>query len=169
MNAISPSNFAATRAALRITINPDAPQKVAPMVRIIAEPVPWPDLKTQPNRASLRRTWRCLTEDGVLLVEDTTHPFADGAAALLLNGHATPDAKVTLRHAGKAYDSFGPMKLEVIAEQGIRRTLTRERLKKLSKRRDALRAAARRESRKAEAATTSATETTRNNNLNVGE
>ena len=140
MNAISPNPV---RAALRITINPEATQKVA-TVRIIAEPLPWPDLKTQPNRSSMRLRWRCFTEDGVLLVEETTHPFADGSAALLLNGHATPDAKVTLRHVGKPYDSFGPMKLEVIASQGFRRLLARERLKKLSKRRDARRAAERR-------------------------
>lgn len=127
MNAISPNP---AREALRISINPqEAPQEVAP-VRIIAEPLPWPNLKDQPNRSSMRLRWRCLTEEGVLLVAETTHPFADGAAALLLNGNASPDAKVTLRHVGKAYDSFGPMKLEVIASQGIRRILSRDRLRR---------------------------------------
>ncbi|MCZ8334780.1 MAG: hypothetical protein O9328_11000 [Rhodobacteraceae bacterium] len=153
MNAISPT---LTRASLRITINQqEAPQKVAP-VRIIAEPLPWPDLKDQPNRSSMGLRWRCLTEEGVLLVSETTHPFADGAAALLLNGHASPDAKVTLRHAGKAYDSFGPMKLEVIAAQGIRRILSRKRLARLNARREAKR------QRQAETATI-------NSNLSVGE
>lgn len=127
MNAISPT---LTRASLRITINPqEAPQKVAP-VRIIAEPLPWPSLQDQPNRSSMRLRWRCFTEEGVLLVAETTHPFADGAAALLLNGHASPDDRVTLRHQSKAYDSFGPMKLEVIAAQGIRRILSRDRLRR---------------------------------------
>jgi hypothetical protein len=161
MNAISPN---LSRAALRIRINPQAPK--AATVRIIAEPLPWPDLKTQPNRSSMRLRWRCFTEEGVLLVSETTHPFADGAAALLLNGHATPDAKVTLRHVGKAYDSFGPMKLEVIALQGIRRTLGRDRLKRLARRRDARRKA----QREAEAAmVAAATETNLNNNLSDGE
>ncbi|MCZ8133712.1 MAG: hypothetical protein O9248_01595 [Rhodobacteraceae bacterium] len=153
MNAISPT---LTRASLRITISPqEAPQKVAP-VRIIAEPLPWPDLKDQPNRSSLGLRWRCLTEEGVLLVSETTHPFADGAAALLLNGHASPDDRVTLRHAGKAYDSVGPMKLEVIATQGIRRILSRKRLVRLN---------AKREAKRQQRAET----TINNSNLSVGE
>lgn len=130
MNAISPNR---TRASLRITINSEAPK--AATVRIIAEPLPWPSLNDQPNRSSLRCKWRCLTEEGVLLVSETTHPLADGSAALLLNGHASPDAKVTLRCAGKAYDSFGPMKLEVVALQGIRRIFSRRRLERLSAKR----------------------------------
>lgn len=125
MNAIS-QNPAHT--ALRIRINSDAPK--AATVRILAEPLPWPSLKDQPNRSSMRLRWRCFTEEGVLLVSETTHPFADGAAALLLNGHATPDERVTLRHVGKLYDSFGPMKLEVIAEEGLRRLLARDRLRR---------------------------------------
>lgn len=51
----------------------------------------------------------------------------------------------------------------------IRRALARERLRKMSKLRDALRAAARREARKVEAAATSATENAFNKNLNIGE
>lgn len=132
MNAI-PQNL--SRAATPDRINTAATQ--AQIIRIIAVPVPWPSLKEQPNRASLRLRWRCFTEEGVLLVSDTTHPLADGAAALLLNGHATPGAKLTLRHVGKAYDSFGPMKLELIANHGIRRILARDRLKLLARRRDA--------------------------------
>jgi hypothetical protein len=138
MNAISPT---LTRASLRITINPEASQKVTP-VRIIAEPLPWPDLKDQPNRSSLRLRWRCLTEEGVLLVAGTTHPFADGAAALLLNGHASPDDTVTLRHLGKGYDSFGPMKLEAAATLGIRRIFSRQRLERFAARRAAKQQAA---------------------------
>lgn len=130
MNAI-PQNL--SRAATPDTINTAATE--APTIRIIAVPVPWPSLREQPNRASLRLRWRCFTEEGVLLVSDTTHPLADGAAALLLNGHAPPSAKVTLRHSGRAYDSFGPMRLEVAAAQGIRRIFSRGRLERLAAKR----------------------------------
>ena len=130
MNAITQH---LSRAATPDSINTAATE--AAIVRIIAVPVPWPSLKEQPNRASLRLLWRCFTEEGVLLVSDTTHPLADGAAALLLNGHALPSAKVTLHHSGKAYDSFGPMRLEVAAAQGIRRILSRGRLERLSAKR----------------------------------
>ena len=122
-----------SRAATTDSINTAATE--APIVRIIAVPVPWPTLKEQPNRASLRLRWRCFTEERVLLVSDTTHPLADGAAALLLNGHAPPSAKVTLRHSGKVYDSLGPLGLEVAAAQGIRRILSRGRLERLAAKR----------------------------------
>jgi hypothetical protein len=130
MNAITQN---LSRAATPDSINMAATE--APIVRIIAVPVPWPSLKEQPNRASLRMRWRCFTEEGVLLVSDTTHPLADGAAALLLNGQAPPSAKVTLRHSGKAYDSFGPMRLEAAAAQGIRRIFSRGRLERLAAKR----------------------------------
>ncbi len=137
MNAIAP-NF--TRAALRITLTPK--ERKTSLARIISVPIPWPSLKEQPNRASLSLRWRCFTEEGVLLVSETDHPFADGAAALLLNGHATPDDTVTLRHLGKGYDSFGPMKLEAAASLGIRRIFSRQRLERLAARRAAKQQAA---------------------------
>lgn len=133
MNAIA-SNL--SRAALRINFAPTVAAKAEP-IRIIAMRLPWPDLKTQPNRASLRLRWRCFTEEGTLLVSETDHPLADGAASLLLNGLALPDAQITMRHHGKTYDSFGPMKLEAAAALGIKRHLSRLRLQQLAARKQA--------------------------------
>ena len=102
-----------------------------PAVRIIAHRIPWPDQKARPSRAGLSLKWRCLTEEGVLLVESTDHPLADSAAVLSIL-HGLPDhTPVTLRHADKGYDSFGPMKLAAAAAHGIKRLEDRTRLREM--------------------------------------
>lgn len=102
-----------------------------PLARIIAHCIPWPDQKTRPNRAGLSLRWRCLTEEGVLLVESTDHPLADSAAVLSILHGLPDDTPVTLRHADKGYDSYRPMKLGVAAAHGIKRLEDRTRLRDL--------------------------------------
>ena len=102
-----------------------------PAVRLIAHRIPWPAQKARPSRAGLSLKWRCLTEEGVLLVESTDHPLADSAAVLSIL-HGLPDCTpVTLRHADRGYDSFGPMKLAAAAAHGIKRLEDRTRLREM--------------------------------------
>jgi len=117
--------IAATKAHDRV--DPKAPE----VVRIIAQSLTWPDQKERPNRAGLVLRWRCLTEEGRELVASTTHPLSDAAAVLFL-GHGLPgDTLVTLRHEGRGYDSFRPMRLDIAAAHGIKRMEDRARLQQL--------------------------------------
>ena len=92
----------------------------AQIIRLIARRVPWPDLRTRPDRSGLRLRWDALTEAGEVLVAATTHPFFDGALALIQRG-ADPDALVTMRLAQTECDSFVPLPLRVPAEAGAKR------------------------------------------------
>ena len=106
-----------------------ATTKPLPLTRIIAHRIPWPIQMDRPNRAGLSLRWRCLTEEGVCLVESTDHPLADSAAVLSIL-HGLPDeTPVTLRHADKGYDSYRPMKLGTAAAHGIKRLEDRTRLR----------------------------------------
>jgi hypothetical protein len=104
-------------------------ETASPPTRIIAHRIPWPDQKTRPNRAGLSLRWRCSTEEGVLLVESTDHPLADSAAVLSLSHGLPDDHPITLRHEGKGYDSFGPMRLGAAAAHGFKRIKDRARLR----------------------------------------
>lgn len=108
-----------------------ATDKPLPLARIIAHRIPWPSLRERPSRAGLSLRWRCLTEEGVLLVESTDHPLADSAAVLSILHGLPDDTPVTLRHADKGYDSYRPMKLRVAAAHGIKRLEDRTRLRDL--------------------------------------
>lgn len=98
--------------------------------RIIAERLPWPSLKDRPERQSLRLEWRVTTENGRELVARTPHPFEDGAAAILTTPDAQPGDLVTMRHAGKPFDSFKPQPLEKIAARAAHRAAAAERVRK---------------------------------------
>ncbi len=104
-----------------------------PLVRIMAQLLPWPDHKKRPSRSGLTLKWRCLTEEGVVLVESTDHPLTDSAAVLSVVHGMAHDTMVTLRHTDKGYDSFRPMKLAAAAAHGIKRLVDRTRLAKLQK------------------------------------
>lgn len=95
------------------------------VVRIIARRIPWPSLNEQSNRAGLRLRWNAFAESGELLVSATEHPLQD-AAHMLLTLHCLPgNTPVTLRHEGKAYDSFIPMPLHIAAAAGTKRAAER--------------------------------------------
>lgn len=97
--------------------------------RIIAERLPWPSKKNRPNRQNLRLEWRASTEDGRELVARTPHPFEDGAAALVTITNALPGDLVTMRHAGKPFDSFAPQPLDRIAARAHKRAEAAKRVK----------------------------------------
>lgn len=105
------------------------------VIRIVARRVPWPTLSQRSERAGLRLRWDALTEDGRLLVEATEFPLADGAHILLSQRGLPGDALVTLRHEGAAYDSFTPQPLHVVAAEGARRAVNRERLARMGRER----------------------------------
>ena len=63
--------------------------EVLPMVHIVARRIPWPDLKTRPDRSGLRLRWDALNEAGELLLSATEYPLADGAHVLAERG-STP-------------------------------------------------------------------------------
>lgn len=94
--------------------------------RIIAERLPWPTPAEQSNREGMRLQWRVTAQDGRELVARTHHPFADGSAALLRNGIAQNGDLVTMRHAGKAFDSFLPQPIEKAASGAHRRAAKAE-------------------------------------------
>lgn len=101
------------------------------LVRIVAHRIPWPDHTDRPNRSSLAVEWRCLTEEGLLLVEATPFPLWD-SGAVLSNTYGLPgDTLITLRHSGKDFDSFIPMPLSVAAKPGIKRLEDAARLREL--------------------------------------
>jgi len=82
-----------------------AQMALANLLRIIATP-------TGP---AARRTWRAELEDGRVLCEQSRQPLLDAARALIGLGH-NPGTLVTLRHAGKAFDSFRSVPLSVVAQ-----------------------------------------------------
>lgn len=98
------------------------------VLRIIARPVRWPDLRAKADRAGLRLRWDALTEGGVLLVAATENPLVDGAHVLVAIHGVSPDQHVTLRHEGKGHDSFAPMPISIPAAQGARRAAGRAKL-----------------------------------------
>ena len=89
--------------------------------RLIAERLPWPTPAERRNRENLRLQWRVTAQDGRELVARTHHPFADGSAALLRNGIAQSSDLVTMRHAGKPFDSFLPQPIAKAASGAHRR------------------------------------------------
>lgn len=89
--------------------------------RLIADRLPWPSPKDRPERRHLRLEWRVTTTEGADLVARTSHPFEDGAAALLTITNALPDDLVTMRHAGAAHDSFLPQPLAQVASRAHKR------------------------------------------------
>lgn len=89
--------------------------------RLIAEHLPWPAPEKRGNRAGLRLQWRVMIQGGAELVPRTSHPFEDGAAALLTSTNALPDDLVTMRHADAAHDSFLPQPLEQVAARARKR------------------------------------------------
>jgi len=92
-------------AGVRQAPAPEAAKRAArPLVRIIAIPA----------GTAARRTWWATLEDGSVLCERSRQPLLDGARALIMLGHDR-DALVTLRHAGKPYDSFVPVRLSAAA------------------------------------------------------
>lgn len=99
-----------------------------PLVRMIAYALPDTG---KGGRARREARYRVTMEDGTPLVDNTTHPLADGAAVLwMLHGLAdfTP---VSLRFAGMVYDRHGPLKLKAAAAHGIKRLEDRTRLRDL--------------------------------------
>lgn len=99
--------------------------------RLIAEHLPWPTLAERKNREHLRLEWRVTSEqDGRELLARTPHPFEDGAAALLKLHHAAAGDLVTMRHAGKPFDSFKPQPIEKIAARAAHRAAAAERVRK---------------------------------------
>lgn len=86
------------------------------LIRIIAHPVPWPE----PSSPTSRLRWDARLESGELLAGATERPLSDGAYALMSLGRA-PATSVTMRHAGKAFDSFVPQSLRTAAEPAAKR------------------------------------------------
>lgn len=97
--------------------------------RLIAERLPWPSLKERPNRQHLRLEWRVIDTTGAELVPRTSHPFEDGAAALLSITNALPGDLVTMRHADAAHDSFLPQPLEQVAARAHKRAEAAKRVR----------------------------------------
>lgn len=98
-----------------------------PLVRMIAHPLP--DRKGQHPAKGPR--YRVTLEDGTQLVDNTTHPLADGAAVLWML-HGLPDfAPISLRFAGMVYDRHGPLKVKAAAAHGIKRLEDRTRLREV--------------------------------------
>lgn len=100
-----------------------------PLVRMIAYAVPDTG---KGGRARREARYRVTMEDGTPLVDNTTHPLADGAAVLwMLHGLAdfTP---VSLRFAGMVFDRHGPLKLKAAAAHWIKRLEDRTRLRDLN-------------------------------------
>lgn len=99
-----------------------------PLVRMIAYALPDTGNRTRARRDA---RYRVTMEDGTPLVDNTTHPLADGAAVLWML-HGLPDyAPVSLRFAGMVYDRHGPLKLKAAAAHGIKRLEDRTRLRDL--------------------------------------
>lgn len=97
--------------------------------RLIATRLPWPLLKEQRNRQHLRLEWRVTTPEGAELVARSSHPFEDGAAALVTITSALPGDLVTMRHAGAAHDSFLPQPVEQIAARAAKRDQAAKRIR----------------------------------------
>jgi hypothetical protein len=88
---------------------------------IVAQPSAAPAVITiiaqnlhDPARGIAADAWRACTEAGEVLVARTRSPLFDGARALLACGQ-DPDARVTMRIAGKPHDSFVPIGLGMAA------------------------------------------------------
>lgn len=96
-----------------------------PPVRMIAQRIP-----DKPSNGKARRgvRYRVTTEDGALLIDNSDHPFTDGAAALWMLHDLPEHSRVAMRYEEMVYDRHGPMKLKPAAALGIKRLESRTRL-----------------------------------------
>jgi len=85
------------------------------MHRLIIQPAPIRMGADPPTSAGRPLQFMAYLESTGEFVVQSHQPLADGARELLVRGH-DPAALLTMRHAGKAYDSFLPRPIGVWAK-----------------------------------------------------
>lgn len=90
------------------------------VLRIIARPVRWPDLRAKADRAGLLLRWDALTEGGVLLVAATENPPADGSHVFVV-AHRMDNAigadQVSRTPAGQSGDCSADWRKEAVTQK----------------------------------------------------